>query len=60
MRNHDAEGTWFDTNGVAGFLFYGFLVASLILVMSGHTLPAAVILVIILGVPLLALSLIHI
>ena len=56
VRNHDAEGTWFDTNGVAGFLFYGFLVASLILVMSGHTLPAAVILVIILGVPLLAMA----
>lgn len=56
VRNHDAEGTWFDTNGVAGFLFYGFLVASLILVMSGHTLPGAAILVIILGLPLLAMA----
>ena len=56
MRNHDAEGTWFDTNGVAGLLFYGFLVACLILFMSGHTLPAAVILVVILGVPLLAMA----
>ena len=56
VRNHDAEGSWFDTNGVAGFLFYGFLVASLILVMSGHTLPGAAILVIILGLPLLAMA----
>ena len=56
VRNHDAEGTWFDTNGVAGFLFYGFLVASLILVMSGHTLPGVAILVIILGLPLLAMA----
>ena len=56
VRNHDAEGTWFDTNGVAGFLFYGFLVASLILVMSGHTMPGAAILVIILGLPLLAMA----
>lgn len=56
VRNHDAEGTWFDTNGVAGFLFYGFLVACLILVMSGHALPAGIILVIILGVPLLAMA----
>lgn len=56
VRNHDAEGTWFDTNGVAGFLFYGFLVACLILFMSGHTLPAAVILAVILGVPLLAMA----
>ena len=56
VRNHDAEGTWFDTNGVAGFLFYGFLAACLFLVMSGHTLPAAIILVIILGLPLLAMA----
>lgn len=56
IRNHDAEGTWFDTNGVAGFLFYGFLVACLILFMSGHALPAAIILVIILGLPLLAMA----
>ena len=56
VRNHDAEGSWFDTNGVAGFLFYGFLVASLILVMSGHTLPGVAILVIILGLPLLAMA----
>ena len=56
VRNHDAEGTWFDTNGVAGFLFYAFLAACLFLVMSGHTLPAAIILVIILGLPLLAMA----
>ena len=37
-------------------MFYGFLVACLILFMSGHTLPAAVILVVILGVPLLAMA----
>ena len=42
VRNHDAEGTWFDTNGVAGFLFYAFLAACLFLVMSGPLpLPAA-------------------
>ena len=56
VRNHDAEGTWFDTNGVAGFLFYAFLAACLFLVMSGHTLPAAIVLVIILGLPLLAMA----
>ena len=56
IRNRDVEGTWFDTNGVAGFIFYGFIVASLILFMSGHTLPAAIIMVLVLGVPLLAMA----
>ena len=53
VRNHDIEGTWFDTNGVAGFIFYGFVVASLILFMSGHALPATIIMVLVLGLPLL-------
>ena len=56
VRNHDIEGTWFDTNGVAGFIFYGFVVASLILFMSGHALPATIIMVLVLGLPLLAMA----
>lgn len=56
VRNHDMEGTWFDTNGVAGFIFYGFIVASLILYMSGHALPATIIMVLVLGLPFLAMA----
>ena len=56
VRNHDTEGSWFDTNGIAGFIFYGFIVASLILYMSGHALPAAIVLVLVLGLPLLAMA----
>ena len=42
--------------GVAGFIFYGFVVASLILFMSGHALPATVVIVLVLGLPLLAMA----
>lgn len=56
VRNHDTEGSWFDTNGIAGFIFYGFIVASLLLYMSGHALPAAIVLVLVLGLPLLAMA----
>ena len=55
IRNRDAEG-WFDTNGAAGFIFYGSLVAIILLFMSGHVLPAGVILALVLGIPLLAMA----
>ena len=54
MKNKDAEG-WFDPNGVAGFIFYGALAAVLILVMSGHVLPAGIVLAVVFGLPLLAM-----
>ena len=56
FRNRDTEGAWFDTNGIAGFLFYAFLVAAIFLVMTGHTMPGAGILVVLFGVPLLAMA----
>ena len=31
----------FDTNGLAGFVFYGAVVAVIMLFMTGHTIPAA-------------------
>lgn len=54
LKNKDAEG-WFDPNGVAGFLFYGTLAAVLFLVMSGHVLPAGIVLGVVFGIPLLAM-----
>ena len=54
MKNKDAEG-WFDPNGVAGFVFYGTLAVVLILVMSGHVLPAGAVLGVVFGLPLLAM-----
>ena len=46
FKNHDIEKTWFDTNGLAGFIFYLSLAATIVLFMSGHTLPAAAILIV--------------
>ncbi|MCD8009267.1 MAG: ATPase, partial [Lachnospiraceae bacterium] len=47
----------FDANGLAGLVFYGALAAVIILYMSGHTLPATVILVLMFGIPLILLAL---
>ena len=54
LKNKDAE-SWFDPNGVAGFIFYGALAIVLFLVMSGHVLPAGIVLGVVFGIPLLAM-----
>lgn len=53
VRAHDTEKTYFDTNGVAGFVFYFALSCVIVLYMTGSTLPATVILVIMFLIPLL-------
>ncbi|MCD8153953.1 MAG: ATPase [Clostridiales bacterium] len=53
VRAGDIQETWFDTNAVAGLVFYGSIFLVLILFVSGHTLPAGGILTIMFGVPLL-------
>ena len=55
FKNHDTEKTWFDTNGLAGFVFYFSLAATIVMFMSGHTLPAAAILIIMFVLPLLVM-----
>ncbi len=57
LKSHDMENTLFGTNGIAGFLFYGSLTLTLFLFMSGHPVPAASILGILFGLPLLAMAL---
>ena len=54
LKNKDAE-SWFDPNGVAGFIFYGALAIVLFLVMSGHVPPAGIVLGVVFGIPLLAM-----
>jgi len=46
----------FDTNGVAGLVFYGAVVLVVVLFMTGNTLPAAVALVILFVLPLLVIA----
>lgn len=52
-RAHDTENLWFSTNGVAGLVFYGFLVLTIVLYMTGHKVPGNILLLIFLGVPVL-------
>lgn len=57
FKNRDTEKTWFDTNGLAGFIFYFSLAATIFLYMSGNSLPATVVLVIMFLIPLLLIFL---
>ena len=51
FRAKDVEGTFFDTNGIAGLVFYGAVVTVIFLFMTGHTLPGAVVLAVMFGLP---------
>ncbi|GLC79004.1 V-type ATP synthase subunit I [Lacrimispora brassicae] len=52
IRFHDPERTLFDTNGMAGLVFYASLVLTIVLYMTGNSIPAAILLVIMFGIPL--------
>lgn len=53
LKSLDIEGAWFDANGVAGFIFYASAVASIVLFMTGNSLPAGFVMAVMFGVPLL-------
>ncbi|OUQ12149.1 ATPase [Lachnoclostridium sp. An14] len=53
IREKDVEKIWFDTNGAAGLVFYGSVVVSVVLFMSGNPVPAAAVLAVMFGLPLL-------
>lgn len=53
----DIGGALFDTNGIAGFVFYGAVVAAIALFLTGHKLPAGIVLVIMFVIPLLVMAL---
>lgn len=55
IRNHDPEKAWFDTNGVAGMVFYGALAVTIVLFMTGSPLPAAAVLVVMFLLPLIVI-----
>ncbi len=53
VKAHDTENLWFSNNGVAGLVFYGFLIATIVLYMTGHKTPGNVLLAVFLGIPVL-------
>ena len=57
FRNKDIERTWFDSNAIAGLVFYGSIVLTVGLFISGKKLPATAVLVVMFAVPLLLMFL---
>lgn len=57
IKAKDPENIWFDTNAVAGLVFYGSAAVSIVLLMTGHTMPGAIVLLLMFGVPLLLIFL---
>ena len=53
VKAHDLEEMLFSHNGMAGLVFYGFLVLTVVLYMTGHKVPGNVLMIIFLGVPVL-------
>ena len=56
-KAHDKENGILDKNGVAGFLFFGSIVATLVLFMSGHAIPGGIVLFVMFGLPLIVMAL---
>ena len=57
LRAHDIERAFFDTNGVAGLVFYGAVVATIVLFMTGNKLPAGIVLAVMFIIPLILIAL---
>ena len=53
VKSHDLENMLFSHNGIAGLVFYGFLVLTIVLYMTGHKVPGNILMVIFLGVPVI-------
>lgn len=52
IREHDKEKAFLDTNGAAGLVFYGSMVLTIVLYMTGNPLPATILLILMFGIPL--------
>lgn len=56
-RAHDTERLYFDTNGLAGLVFYGSVTVVLALFMAGKALPAGIVLLVMFVLPLIVIAL---
>ncbi len=57
FKAKDIETACFSNNGLAGIVFYGMIVLSIVLIMTGHSAPGTAILVIFLGLPVILMAL---
>ncbi|MEE1086208.1 MAG: V-type ATPase 116kDa subunit family protein [Schaedlerella sp.] len=55
FKSHDVCSTWFDVNGVISLVFYGSVVLTVVLFMTGNKVPGAIFMIIMFGAPLLVL-----
>lgn len=55
LKRHNLEHAYFDTNGIAGLVFYASLTITVFLYMSGQTLPATAVLCVMFILPLLVI-----
>lgn len=55
-KSRDKERMLLDTNGIAGFVFYGSVLAILVLFMLDMPLPAGMILLVMFGIPLILMA----
>lgn len=53
IRSRDTENIFFSSNGIAGLVFYGFIVITVALYMTGHPVPGNIMMIIFLGIPIL-------
>ncbi|MGB8451105.1 MAG: V-type ATPase 116kDa subunit family protein [Anaerocolumna sp.] len=53
IKAKDKEKIYFDTNGIAGLVFYGAAIACVLLLFTGRALPATIILVLFFAIPLI-------
>ena len=56
IKAKDTENIWFDTNAVAGLVFYAAIILTIGLFLTGNKLPGAIVLVIMFVVPLLVIA----
>lgn len=57
VKNKDTENTFFDTNALAGLVFYGSIVTVIALLMAGKKAPAGLVMLIMFGIPLIIIAL---
>ncbi|MBQ0000703.1 MAG: ATPase [Clostridiales bacterium] len=57
VKIKDTEKIWFDTNAVAGLVFYGSLTAAVLLFLTGAKLPAGIVMAVMFGAPLIVMFL---
>lgn len=55
VKAKDTENIWFDHNAVAGLVFYGAVVAAVVLFMTGKAFPAAIVVILMFALPLLVI-----